>query len=143
MRRAWLVVLDPCAVVHLSPLYPPPPRISCYNLLTQEGILHSSEEWGTHPKVIETAHDSKPFHKAFHPHLPYFHVWFEPNRGMGHIIEQGERWPEWFGREVLAGPLDLGPEVWRRPRPLSAGELQQARAAFAKQWAPYDWTVEA
>ena len=114
--------------------------------LVQEAILHTAEEWSTHRKLIPTSAD-KPFRTSLHPNLPYFHAWFDPNRGLGHVIEsQGEvdttPWPEWFGREVLAGPLDIPPERWRRPKPLSARELVRARDELRRAYMAYDWTSQ-
>ncbi len=59
---------------------------------------------------------------------------------MGHVIEGEERWPEWFAREVLSGPLHLDPTVWRKPRPLSTAEMCRHTEALAKSFDPYDWT---
>ena len=73
--------------------------------------------------------------------LPYFHVWFDPNRGYGHIIEESSDWPAWFGNEVLAGPLDLAPDLWRKPKRI-ADELVAGRLrSFLKSWSSFDWTV--
>ena len=71
-------------------------------------------------------------------HLPYFHVWFDPNNGYGHVIEDGANWQEWFGREVLASPMDLSPDLWRRTKPVTDNTARLAD--FQKKWDPYNWT---
>jgi hypothetical protein len=32
------------------------------------------------------------------PRLPYFHVWFTLDGGYGHVIENKEHFPSYFGR---------------------------------------------
>lgn len=48
--------------------------------------------------------------------MPYFHVWFELDGGMGHIVEDSDRWPrgDLFAREVFGGMLDVDIEVVKR-----------------------------
>lgn len=48
--------------------------------------------------------------------MPYFHVWFELDGGMGHVVEDAGRWPrgDLFAREVLGGMVGVGGEVVRR-----------------------------
>jgi hypothetical protein len=33
--------------------------------------------------------------------LPYFHVWFSPNEGYGHVIEEEKEFPGWFGKVCI------------------------------------------
>ena len=63
----------------------------------KEAILSSEEEWSQHQKVIETSKKDGGFRRSMVKNLPYFHVWFGVEGGMGHVIE-GEGWKEWFGR---------------------------------------------
>ena len=72
--------------------------------------------------------------------LPYFHVWFDHNRGYGHVIEDSQAWKSWFGREVIASMLDLPPEKWRKPRRATLVETQERKRSFEKTWVNFDWT---
>ncbi|KAJ3095993.1 hypothetical protein HDU97_006321 [Phlyctochytrium planicorne] len=62
----------------------------------KEAILSSEEEWSQHRKLIDT--EKNGFRRSLTKELPYFHVWFDPKRGYGHVIEEGKSWEEWFGR---------------------------------------------
>jgi len=83
------------------------------------------------------------------PNLPYFHVWFNPNGGLGHVIEEPENWKEWFGREVLGGMMDISSDKWRKidkknKSTKSGSEVVPKNLRiqnFVKKWRDYDWTV--
>ena len=112
----------------------------------KEAILTSDEEWTQHKKIIDTLARSKDglgklaFRRTLVKEMPYFHVWFEIDGGLGHVIEDSNRWPkgDLFAREVLGGMLDKGPEVvkkqgrWRRDDP--------RMEAFRRRWRKFDWT---
>ncbi|KAJ3144842.1 hypothetical protein HDU89_007729 [Geranomyces variabilis] len=104
----------------------------------KEAILASDDEWTQHRKLIDTSKNG--FRRSMVKEMPYFHVWFDPSRGYGHVIENQEEWKEWFGREVIASVLDLPPDRWRRPRRidsrLNAGRMKW----FLERWKDYDWT---
>lgn len=87
-----------------------------------ETILASDEEWTQHKKLFDTLKASKSglgrqaFRKGLAKEMPYFHVWFELDGGMGHIVEDSNRWPrgDLFAREVFGGMLDVDIEVVKR-----------------------------
>lgn len=73
--------------------------------------------------------------------MPYFHVWLDLDGGVGHIVEDADRWPkgDLFAREVLGGMLDVGPEIIRRQGRWSVngdGRVED----FKKAWTQFDWT---
>lgn len=112
----------------------------------KEAILTSDEEWTQHKKIIDTLARAKDglgksaFRRTLAKEMPYFHVWLEIDGGLGHIVEDSNRWPkgDLFAREVVGGMLDKGPEVikkqgrWRRDDPRTEG--------FRKRWRKFDWT---
>ncbi|KAJ1917026.1 Pre-mRNA-splicing factor cwf19 [Mycoemilia scoparia] len=138
----------------------------------QQGLMSSDEEWSQHRKIIDTQVKVKTITKdlpgyvkdmtgsgktsveskevsggflsTMTPKLPYFHVWFDPNGGMGHIIENTDLFPPWFGRQTLAGMLDLPPTLYRKPRILLESYKKRRERAdeWIKQfnWTRYDWT---
>ncbi|TPX64624.1 hypothetical protein SpCBS45565_g05766 [Spizellomyces sp. 'palustris'] len=105
----------------------------------KEAINEAEGEWSQHRKIIDTSKNG--FRGSMVKHLPYFHVWFDPNRGYGHVIEDSEQWREYFGREVIASPLDLSPDRWRRPRRVDPQYNGPRMDYFLERWKKYDWTA--
>eukprot|EP00842_Homolaphlyctis_polyrhiza_P006920 jgi/Hompol1/817/HPOL_002430-RA len=60
----------------------------------KEAINSSEGEWSQHRKIIVT---DKGFRRSMVKNLPYFHVWFDPNRGYGHVIEDPGEWQQCSG----------------------------------------------
>lgn len=52
--------------------------------------------WTQNKPIIDTSKGG--IRRSMVSNLPYFHVWFEPNKGIGHVIEDHSKWPEYFGR---------------------------------------------
>lgn len=120
---------------------PIPKRI--YDLVPryfQESISSSDEEWATHRPIIDTTNNH--FTKKMTSELPYFHVWFDLNGGMGHVIENAEKWPkdDLFGREVVASILNLPLEKWRRKGRWDGDGNSVEEREFKKVWDRWDWT---
>ena len=113
----------------------------------KEAVLASDEQWSQHKPIIDTlALTQKPgygkaaFRKAMVKEMPYFHVFYTLDGGMGHVIEDERRWPkgDLFAREVLGGMLDKGPEVIKKQ---GRWERHDRRLdGFRKKWDSFDWT---
>lgn len=113
----------------------------------KEAVLASDEQWSQHKPIIDTlALTSKPgygkaaFRKAMVKEMPYFHVFYTLDGGMGHVIEDERRWPkgDLFAREVLGGMLHKGLEVIKKQ---GRWERHDRRLdSFRKKWDPFDWT---
>jgi hypothetical protein len=113
----------------------------------KEAILAADEQWSQHKPVIDTqalvskaGYGKQAFRKALAKEMPYFHVWFSLDGGLGHVVEDERRWPkgDLFAREVLGGMLDKGPEVVRKQ---GRWEKRDRRVeSFAKRWEEHDWT---
>ena len=58
------------------------------------------------------------------------------------MIEDSELFPRSFGRDVVAGMLDLPPEQMRGGRRGQGGKVsdQDRVKHFVGKWGPYDWT---
>lgn len=112
----------------------------------REAILASDEEWTQHKKLIDTLKASKSgmgrqaFRKSIAKEMPYFHVWFELDGGMGHVVEDERRWPrgDLFAREILGGMLDTDIEVVKRQGRWNKGDRRVE--GFRKRWRKFDWT---
>ncbi|KAH8550809.1 CwfJ C-terminus 1-domain-containing protein-like protein [Umbelopsis sp. PMI_123] len=105
----------------------------------QEAIKNSEGEWSQHKKLIDTS--KRGFRRSMVKNLPYFHVWFSPDQGYGHVIEEEKEFPPWFGKEVVAGMMDLPPHLWRKPRYQHQSDNRERQKAFIQQWQKYDWTA--
>ena len=112
----------------------------------KEAILASDEEWTQHKKIIDTLSRAKnglgklAFRRTLAKEMPYFHVWFEMDGGLGHVVEDANRWPkgDLFAREILGGMLDKGPEVIKKQ---GTWRTDDARVeGFRKRWRKFDWT---
>ncbi|KAF8542706.1 CwfJ C-terminus 1-domain-containing protein-like protein [Trichophaea hybrida] len=72
----------------------------------KEAILSADETWSQHKPLIDTLkspHGKNAFRRSLVKEMPYFHVWFTIDGGMGHIVEDENRWPkgDLFARELL------------------------------------------
>lgn len=112
----------------------------------REAILTADEEWSQHHKLIDTLKRSKDglgkfaFRRMIAKEMPYFHVWFELDGGLGHVIEDERRWPkgDLFARETLGGMLDIEPDVIKRQGRWHRSDRRAE--GFKKRWRKFDWT---
>lgn len=112
----------------------------------REAILAADEEWTQHKKIIDTGKAARgglgkmAFRRSLAKEMPYFHVWFDVDGGMGHVVEDAGRWPkgDLFAREVLGGMLDVDVGVVKRQGRWRKGD--QRVEGFRKKWRRFDWT---
>lgn len=112
----------------------------------KEAILSSDEEWTQHKKLIDTAARAREglgklaFRRTLAKEMPYFHAWFEIDGGLGHIVEDANRWPrgDLFAREIIGGMLDIEPDVIKRQGRWS--RTDKRIDGFKKRWKKFDWT---
>ncbi|PLN85399.1 cell cycle control protein [Aspergillus taichungensis] len=113
----------------------------------KEAILSADAEWSQHRKLIDTLKAAKQgqgrnaFRRSLVKEMPYFHVWLELDGGLGHVVEDENRWPrgDQFAREVIGGMLDLGPEVIKRQGRWHRGGDRRLEG-FRRRWRKFDWT---
>ncbi|KAL8770059.1 MAG: hypothetical protein Q9209_004097 [Squamulea sp. 1 TL-2023] len=113
----------------------------------KEAILTADEEWTQHKKLMDTLAKARhglgklAFRRTLAKEMPYFHVWFEIDGGLGHIVEDSNRWPtgDLFAREIIGGMLDKGPEVIKRQGQWNRGGDHRVEG-FRKRWRKFDWT---
>ncbi|KAG5982818.1 hypothetical protein E4U55_001312 [Claviceps digitariae] len=112
----------------------------------KEAFLSSDEEWAQHRKIIDTGAAARDgmgrmaFRKSLAKEMPYFHVWFTLDGGLGHIVEDADRWPrgDLFAREVLAGIVDADPGIAKKQGRWVRGD--QRVEGWKKGWRKFDWT---
>ena len=113
----------------------------------REAIMTADEEWSQHRKIIDTLAKARnglgklAFRRALVREMPYFHVWFEVDGGLGHVIEDSNRWPkgDLFAREIIGGMLDKEPDIIKRQGRWSRGGDPRVDE-FRKGWRKFDWT---
>lgn len=112
----------------------------------KEAMLSADEEWSQHKKIIDTGKRAREglgklaFRRSIAKEMPYFHVWFTLDGGLGHIVEDAGRWPkgDLFAREIIGGMLDVEPDVIKRQGRWTRtdGRVED----FRKRWRKFDWT---
>ena len=112
----------------------------------KEAILSSDEEWTQHKKLIDTAARAREgmgksaFRRSIAKEMPYFHAWFSLDGGLGHIVEDSNRWPkgDLFAREIIGGMLDIEPDVIKRQGRWN--RVDKRLDGFRARWRKFDWT---
>lgn len=113
----------------------------------KEAILASDEEWAQHRKLIDTLSKANQglgklaFRRTLVKEMPYFHVWFSINGGLGHVVEDANRWPkgDLFAREIIGGMLDIEPHLIRKQGRWIKG-IDRRVEPFRQKWKKFDWT---
>ena len=93
----------------------------------QKAFQDAEGLWATNKAVINTMKEGSHYKKVppqlgnffslfiFHYFLGHVAVEFGGGGGFAHIVENGERFPPYFMREIIGGLLDLPPSKWRKP----------------------------
>ncbi|KAK4161934.1 CwfJ C-terminus 1-domain-containing protein-like protein [Cladorrhinum sp. PSN259] len=114
----------------------------------REAMLSADDEWSQHKKIIDTGKNARDgmgraaFRRSLAKEMPYFHVWFTLDGGLGHIVENSDRWPkgDLFAREIIGGMLDCEPDVIKKQGRWSRHGDDDRIEGFKKRWRKYDWT---
>lgn len=112
----------------------------------KEAFLTSDDEWSQHKKIIDTAAKARDgmgrmaFRRSIAKEMPYFHVWFSLDGGLGHIVENADRWPkgDLFAREVLGGICDAEPHVVKKQGRWVRSDARVDE--WKRGWRKFDWT---
>lgn len=113
----------------------------------KEAFLTSDEEWSQHRKVIDTDKAAKEglgraaFRRSIAKEAPYFHVWFNLDGGLGHVVEDAGKWPKGdiFAREVIGGIVGAEPHIVKKQGKWSRADASRVDG-FKKGWRKFDWT---
>lgn len=112
----------------------------------KEAILTADEEWSQHKKIIDTGARARDglgklaFRRSIAKEMPYFHAWFTLDGGLGHVVEDSNRWPrgDLFAREILGGMLDTEPHIIKKQGRWHKSDTRVD--GFKKRWRKFDWT---
>jgi hypothetical protein len=133
------------AALHAVPL--PHHLVETAPAYFKEAILAADAEWSQHKPIIDTlalsqraGYGKLAFRRSMVSEMPYFHVWFTLDGGMGHVVEDERRWPkgDLFAREVLGGMVDAGPERVKKQGRWERGDRRVE--GFRRGWRRWDWT---
>ncbi|KAM6988381.1 CWF19-like protein 2 isoform 2-T2 [Tautogolabrus adspersus] len=104
----------------------------------KKAIMECDEEWAMNKKVVNLS--SKDIRQAVPRGLPYFAVDFGLQGGFAHVIENEQKFPHYFGKEVVGGMMDLEPRRWRKLIRENFDDQRKKVLQFAQWWKPYDCT---
>ncbi|XP_068612778.1 CWF19-like protein 2 [Brachionichthys hirsutus] len=104
----------------------------------KKAILECDEEWAMNKKVVDLS--SKDIRQAIPRGLPYFAVDFGNQGGFAHVIENEQKFPHYFGKEVIGGMLDLEPRRWRKFIRENFDDQRKKVLQFSQWWKPFDCT---
>jgi hypothetical protein len=105
----------------------------------KKAILDSDSEWSQNQKLIDTR--GKGISRSIPKDFPYFHVEFSLNGGYAHIIEDWTKFPYYFGREIVAGIMDLPLNLIKEREETEEKEKSQV-LEFLQIFEKFDWTIE-
>lgn len=114
----------------------------------REAMETADEEWSTHRKVIDTMKvamgkggdaERFAFRMSVAKEAPYFHVWFNINGGLAHIVEDRGMWPkgDLFAREIVGNLIRTDLMVIRKRTRWTAEQPK-----FMSKWSEFDWTKQ-
>ncbi|XP_029373303.1 CWF19-like protein 2 isoform X1 [Echeneis naucrates] len=104
----------------------------------KKAIMECDEEWAMNKKIVDLS--SKDIRHSVPRGLPYFAVDFGLQGGFAHVIENEQKFPHYFGKEVVGGMMDLEPRRWRKLIRENFDDQRKKVLQFAKWWKPYDCT---
>ncbi|XP_042596058.1 CWF19-like protein 2 [Cyprinus carpio] len=104
----------------------------------KKAIMESDEEWAMNKKLVDLS--SRDIRQAVPRGLPYFSVDFGLQGGFAHVIENEQKFPHYFGKEILGGMLDLEPRRWRKPIRENFDDQRKKVLKFAQWWKAFDCT---
>jgi len=104
----------------------------------KKAILECDEEWAMNKRVVDLS--QKGIRQAIPKGLPYFSVDFGLQGGYAHVIENEQKFPHYFGKEILGGMMDLEPRRWRKPIRENFDDQRKKVLEFAQWWKPFDCT---
>eukprot|EP01080_Neovahlkampfia_damariscottae_P007335 gene7335-11654_t len=105
----------------------------------KKAIMDSDSEWSQNKKLIDTR--GRGITKSVPKDFPYFHVEFTLSGGFAHVIEDWTKFPYFFGREIIAGMLDLPLNLIKERE--EDEEIEKKNVLeFVKNYEKFDWTIE-
>uniref|UniRef100_A0A8C4R4H7 CWF19 like cell cycle control factor 2 n=1 Tax=Eptatretus burgeri TaxID=7764 RepID=A0A8C4R4H7_EPTBU len=104
----------------------------------KKAIQECDEEWSMNKKLVDLSQQD--IRRVVPKGLPYFSVDFGLQGGFAHIIEDKQKFPHYFGKEVLGGMLDAEPRLWRKPPREGFEEQRRKVLRFAQMWKSFDFT---
>lgn len=106
-------------------------------LYFKQALLECEKEWSMNKKLITTS-DDKRIHNCLPRGLSYFWVCFDSiNKGFAHVIEDEDRFSNYFGFDVLAGLLDKNLHEVLHPKKEDYLQQFERSRLFKLEWSQY------
>ncbi|KAI1278100.1 CWF19-like protein 2 [Halotydeus destructor] len=100
-------------------------------------ISECGSEWSTNKKLIDI--DGRSVTRCLPKGLAYFWVTLgSGNTGYGHVIEDEERFPSYFGLEIVGGVIDAEPRKWLKPRNASRDDQFDEAVQLKSLWSTFN-----
>ncbi|XP_048453683.1 CWF19-like protein 2 isoform X2 [Rhincodon typus] len=104
----------------------------------KKAIMEADEEWAINKKLVDLS--TRNIRRAIPKGLPYFSVDFGLQGGFAHVIEDEEKFPIYFGKEIVGGMLDLEPRRWKKKIRENFDDQRKKVLQFSHWWKPFDCT---
>uniref|UniRef100_A0A8C7ZH44 CWF19-like protein 2 n=1 Tax=Oryzias sinensis TaxID=183150 RepID=A0A8C7ZH44_9TELE len=104
----------------------------------KKAIMECDEEWAMNKKIVDLS--SRDIRQAVPRGLPYFAVDFGLQGGFAHVIENEQKFPHYFGKEIVGGMMDVEPRRWRKSIRENFDDQRKKVLQFAAWWKPFDCT---
>ncbi|XP_059502613.1 CWF19-like protein 2 isoform X2 [Stegostoma tigrinum] len=104
----------------------------------KKAIMEADEEWAINKKLVDLS--TRNIRRAIPKGLPYFSVDFGLQGGFAHVIEDEEKFPIYFGKEIVGGMLDLEPRRWKKRIRENFDDQRKKVLQFSHWWKPFDCT---
>ncbi|KAL6040150.1 DWNN a CCHC-type zinc finger [Balamuthia mandrillaris] len=131
LKKRWHTVVDcvplPSRDAEVAPAY------------FKKALLEAEGEWSQNKKVVDTR--ERGLRRSIPPDFPYFSVEFGMGGGYAHVIEDAREFPRNFGRDVVAGVVELPPQKWGQGQRDTLAMEKARTLAFLNHWEPFDWTA--
>ncbi|KAJ1479514.1 CwfJ C-terminus 2-domain-containing protein-like protein [Baffinella frigidus] len=106
----------------------------------KKALSECENEWDAQNKQIIDTKGVKKLSSKIPRHMPYFSVEFGLQGGFAHVVENEQKFSKAFGRDILAGILNLPAQTLARQRS-SIEEEKQLAQGFEASFKPFDWTA--
>uniref|UniRef100_A0A914WUD0 CWF21 domain-containing protein n=1 Tax=Plectus sambesii TaxID=2011161 RepID=A0A914WUD0_9BILA len=106
----------------------------------KKAISECEGEWSDNKKLIDLASRGGDIRRAIPKGFSYFAVDFGLQSGYAHVIEDEQRFPANFAKEIVGGMMDLDHNLWRKPSVETFDEQTAKVVHFKDMWKSYDWT---
>ncbi|KAI6187985.1 hypothetical protein M3Y98_00304800 [Aphelenchoides besseyi] len=109
----------------------------------KQALENAGAQWSTHKKIFDLKSSKDQTVRSIIPKgFSYFAVDFGLEPGYAHVIEDPDKFPDYFGQEIVGGMIDADHKCWRNVEYEKLDQLKDKRDRFKDQWKEFDWTAK-